>query len=80
MGPPWVGGTKVCTQHLGHMTKMAATHIFGKTPSKTLSRTSGMISTKIGMQQQGLKPIIVCSNDDPGLTVTYFTARSDFVK
>ena len=22
--PPWVGGTKVCLQHLGHMTKMAA--------------------------------------------------------
>ena len=25
--PPWVGGTKVCSQHLGHMTKMAATPI-----------------------------------------------------
>ena len=22
----------------------------------------------------GLRPIIVCSNDDPGLTLTYFTA------
>ena len=21
--PPWVGGTKVCSRHLGHMTKMA---------------------------------------------------------
>ena len=25
-----------------------------------------------------LQPIIVCSNDDPGLTLTYFTARSNF--
>ena len=37
--PPWVGGTKVCSRHLGHMTKMAATHIYGKNPSKIFSRT-----------------------------------------
>ena len=30
--PPWVGGTKVCSRHLGHMTKMAATPIYGKNP------------------------------------------------
>ena len=30
----WVGGTKVCSRHLGHMTKMAATLIYGKNPSK----------------------------------------------
>ena len=29
MEPPWVGRTKVCSQHLGHMTKMAATLIYG---------------------------------------------------
>ena len=27
----------------------------------------------------GLLPIIICSNDDPGLTLTYFTARSNLV-
>ena len=27
----------------------------------------------------GLLPIIVCSNDDPGLTLAHFTARSNFV-
>ena len=32
--PPWEGGTKVCSRHLGHMTKMAATPIYGKNPSK----------------------------------------------
>ena len=31
------------------------------------------------MQHQGLLPIIVCSNDDPGMTLTYFTARSNLV-
>ena len=31
------------------------------------------------MQHQGLLPIIVCSNDDPGVTLTYFTARSNLV-
>ena len=25
------------------------------------------------------QPIIVCSNDDPGLTLTYLTTRSNFV-
>ena len=38
--PPWVGGTKFCSRHLGHMTKMAATPIYGKNLSKIFfSRT-----------------------------------------
>ena len=47
--PPWVGETKFCLRHLGH----------------------------IG--DSSLQPIIVCSNDDPRLTLTYFTARSNLV-
>ena len=47
--PPWVGGTKVCSRHLGHMTKMAARPIYGKNPSKIFSRTSWPIFTKLGM-------------------------------
>ena len=48
--PPWVGGTKFCSQHLGHITKMAATPIYGKNPSKIFfSRTGRPISTKLGM-------------------------------
>ena len=48
--PPWVGRTKVCSWHLGHMTKMAATPIYGKNPLKIFfSRTGGPISTKLGM-------------------------------
>ena len=49
--PPWVGGTKFCSRHLGHMTKMAATSIYGKKPSKTFfSRTGGQIFTKLGIK------------------------------
>ena len=47
--PPWVGGTKFCLRHLGHMTKMAATPIYGKNPLKIFSRTGRRISTKLGM-------------------------------
>ena len=32
---------------------------------------------KLGMQHQGLKLYKVYVNDDPGLTLTYFTARSE---
>ena len=35
--PPWVGGMKVYSRHLGHMTKVAATPIYGKTLQKSSS-------------------------------------------
>ena len=64
----------------GHMTKMAAMPVYGKNPSKIFfSRTGGSISTKLGMSHRGLQPIIVSSNDDPGVTLAYFTARSNLV-
>ena len=48
--PPWVGGTIFCSRHPGHMTKMAATPIYGKNPSKIFfSGTGGPIFTKLGM-------------------------------
>ena len=47
--PPWEGGTKVYLNGPGHMTKMAATPIYGKTPSKIFSRTGGLIFTKLGI-------------------------------
>ena len=64
---------------LGHMTKMAATLIYGKKPSKILSGTTEPITTKLGMKHWGLQLIIVYSNDDPWLTMTYFTTRSNLV-
>ena len=69
---------KICKHDPGHMTKMAAIPIYGKNPSKIFfSRTGRPISTKPGMTHRGLLPIIVCINDDPGVTLTYFTARSN---
>ena len=48
--PPWEGGMIFCSRHLGHVTKMAATPIYGKNPSKIFfSRTGGPIFTKLGM-------------------------------
>ena len=50
MEPQWDGGTKVCSQGLGHMTKVAATHIYGKNPSKIFfSRTKGPMILWFGM-------------------------------
>ena len=70
--PPWVGGTKGCSRHLGHKTKIAARPIYGKNPFKIFfSRTSRLIFTKLCMKYRGLLLIIVCSNDDPGVTLTY---------
>ena len=74
-----VGGAKNCWWHLSHMTKMAATIINGKNPSKIFPGTSRPISTNPGMQHQELEPIIVCSKDGPGLTFSYFTERSNLV-
>ena len=76
---PWVGGTKVCSEGLGHMTKMAATPIYGKNPLKIFCGTKGPVNLGFGMQHQGLGPNKVCSNDVLRLTLTFFTARSNFL-
>ena len=41
--------------------------------------TKRSMTLKLVMQQQVLKYYQVCSNDDPGLTLTYFTAKSHLV-
>ena len=47
--PPWVGGTKVCSGYLGHMTKMAVTPIYGKKPSNIFSGTKGPMTLGLGL-------------------------------
>ena len=37
------------------------------------------MTLKLGMQHRVLEYYQICSNDDPELTVTYFTARSNLV-
>ena len=74
-----VHGNEICRYDAGHMAKMAAMPIYGKNHSKIFTGTGGSISTKLGIKHQGLLPIIVCSNDDPGVTLTCFAARSNFI-
>ena len=37
------------------------------------------MTLKLGMQHRVHKYYQVCSNDDPGLTITYFMARSNLL-
>ena len=79
--PPWDGGTKDCSNGQGHMTNMAAMPIYDKKKSLKIffSGSKRPMTLKVGMQHQVLVYYQVCSNVDPGLTLTYFTARSNLV-
>ena len=57
------------------MTKMAAMHIWKKHEKFFFSGTKRPLTLKVCMQHQVLEYYQVCSNDDPGLTLTYFTAN-----
>ena len=73
-------GTKVCTNGPGHMTKMAATPIYGKNPLKIFfSRTRRPMTLGLGMWHWECRAYQVCSNDDPRLTLTYLTSRSNLL-
>ena len=41
MEPPWDGGTKVCSNNPGHMTRMADTPIYGKNLKKSSPEPKG---------------------------------------
>ena len=70
---------KVCSNGLGYITSMAAMPIYGKNLKNFFSRTKQPMTLKVGMQHWVLEYYQVYSNDDPGLTLTYFTARSGLV-
>ena len=77
---PWDGGTKVCSNGPGHMTKMAVMPTYGKKLKKIFfSGSKRPMTLKHSMQHRVLEYYQVCSNDDPGLTLTYFMARSNLV-
>ena len=62
------------------MTTMAAMPIYGKNLKKIFfSGTKGPMTLNLGMQHWVHKYYQVCSNDDPGLTLTYFMARSNLL-
>ena len=71
-----IKGNEYFEHDAGHLTKMADMPIYGKTIF--FPGTSGLISTKSCMKHQRPKPIIFCSNDNHGLTMTYLMGRSNF--
>ena len=77
----WDGGTKVCSNVPGHMTKMAAMPIYGKNLIKIFSGTKRPMTLKLGMQHWVLEYYQVCLNDYPELTLTLtlFMARLNLV-
>ena len=78
--PPWDGGTKVWSNGLYHMTKLAAMPIYDKNLKKIIfSGTKRPMTMKIGMQHWVLEYYQVRSNDVPGMTLTCFMPRSNLV-
>ena len=78
--PNFIWGTKVCSNGPGHMTKMAVMPMYGKNLKRIFfSGTKRPMTLKLGMQLWVLEYYQVYSNDDHGLTLTYFTARSNLV-
>ena len=61
MEPPWDGGTKICSNGPGHMTKMAIMPIYGKNLKNFFSGTKKLMSLKCGMQLRVLKYYQICS-------------------
>ena len=65
---------KIYVNCSGHMTKMADIPIYGKSPLKIFfSRTRRLMTLGLGMLYFECGAYQVCSNDDPGLTLTYLT-------
>ena len=62
------------------MTKMAAIPIYSKNLKESSSpEPNKTMILKLSMQHRVGEFYQVCSNDYPGLTLTYFTARSNLV-
>ena len=81
MKTPYDKVAKIYSKHLGHMTKMAATPIYGKNPLKIFyPRTRRPMTLALGMQLSGCWAYQVCINNDPGLTLIYLTARSNLLR
>ena len=77
MALPWEGGNKVYINGPSHMNKMAAMPIYGKNLQKSFSyRTDRPMIMKLGMEHYKLKLYTFYINDDPELTLTYFTTLS----
>ena len=58
------------------MTKMATMSVYGKTKN-IISGTRRPMTLKVGMQHWVLEYYQVCTNGDPGMTLTYFMEMSN---
>ena len=80
MKTPYDKLAKIFAKHFGHMTKMTAMLIYGKNPLEIFfSRTRKPMALGLGMLHWGSGAYQVCSNDDPRLTLTYLTSRSNLL-
>ena len=67
----------ICINGQGHITKMAAMAINSKNLLKIFfSRTRRPMILKLGVKHLGMEFYKFYINHDPGMTLTYFTARS----
>ena len=67
---------KIHQHNAGHMAKMAAMSIYGLSTFKNLLSRSHLADVDETLYEA--KSFIICANYDSGLTLTYFTARSNF--
>ena len=67
---------KIYEYDADHITKMAAKPIYGKHLLLRNRWTDFHITWYVA---SGLQPIVVCPNDDPGMTLTYSTTKLNFV-
>ena len=67
---------KVYINGQGHMTKMAAMAINTKNTKILFFRTRGPMILKLDMKDRVEELYKVYTNHDPGMTLTFFTARS----
>ena len=77
MEHPWEGGTKVCINGPGHMTKMVPMPIYGKNLKNLLLQNWRADFHETWYVASGTPAHHIFINDDPGVTLTYFTARSN---
>ena len=77
--PPWGGGTKICSNGQGHMTKMAAIPIYGKNLKNLLLWNQKADDLETWYAPSGARVLPSLFKWWPWLTMTNFTARSNLV-
>ena len=79
MESPWDGGTKVCSNGSGHMTKIAAMSIYSKNFKNLLLRNQKAGDLETWHAASGARVLPSLFKYDPELTLIYFTADSNLV-